>query len=397
MKHLMVLIVIVSLIVFPAIACQAFAPATQATPTGTAPALPVAAGASTDVVEPTQNVSLVPPPAPELVPLEDTLVQLYEAVNPGVVSIRVIARTGSGSGSGFVIDQDGHIVTNFHVIEDASEIEVHFPSGFKTRGQVLGTDTDSDLAVVKVEVPPEELHPLTLGDSSQIRVGQTVFAIGNPFEFSGTMTVGIISGRGRTLDSLREAPEGRFFTAGDLIQTDAAINPGNSGGPLLNLNGEVIGVNRAIRTFNFTIGEEPLNSGIGFAVAVNIVKRVVPALIADGEYDYPYLGISSLPEITLLQQEALGLPRATGAYVTSVSPGSPAEEAGVRGADSASNLPNTAAGGDLIIAIDGNPVRQFNELLNYLINNKSPGDTVVLTVLRGDDELDIEITLGKRP
>lgn len=336
---------------------------------------------------------------PDLVSLEETLVNIYETVNPGVVAIHVNTGSGRSLGSGFVIDQDGHIVTNYHVVENGRDLEVSFPSGFKVWGEVLGTDTDSDLAVIKVEAPPEQLRPLTLGDSSNVKVGQTVVAIGNPFGLSGTMTVGIISGQGRTLDSLRASPEGGPFAAGDIIQTDAAINPGNSGGPLLNLNGEVIGVNRAIRTVNFTLTEDPVNSGIGFAVAINIVKRVVPALISDGEFDYPYLGISSRPEITLQEQEALGLPQATGAYVTSVVPGSPADQAGLRGGQSnrPTSIPGLPAGGDLIIAIDDVPVLQFSDLLSYLFNHKSPDEEVTLTILRDGEMMDIDLVLGKRP
>jgi 2-alkenal reductase len=337
------------------------------------------------------------PPAPDLVPVEETLVSLYEQANPGVVSIRVETDAGGGQGSGFVFDQEGHIVTNYHVVEGLNRLEVAFPSGYKIRGEVLGVDTDSDLAVIEVAAPPEELHPLPLGDSSQLKVGQTVVAIGNPFGLSGSMTTGIISALGRTLDSLRTSPEGQFFTAGDVIQTDTAINPGNSGGPLLNLNGEVVGVNRAIRTFNFTTEEEPVNSGIGFAIAINIVKRVVPALIEGGEFDYPYLGVSSLPEITLLYQEALDLPLSTGAYITSITPGGPADKAGLRGGTEPTSISGVLAGGDLIIAVDGQPVRIFNDLLSYLINYKSPGDLIRLTILREDEEMEVELTLDKRP
>ena len=203
-------------------------------------------------------------------------------------------------------------------------------SGYKVYGNVVGTDLDSDLAVIKVDAPAEELHPVPLGDSSGLQVGQTVVAIGNPFGLSGTMTVGIVSALGRTLDSAHTTPGWDFFTAGDIIQTDAAINPGNSGGPLFNLNGEVIGVNRAIRTTNFTDTGEPINSGIGFAISVNIVKRVVPVLITDGKYDYPYLGMSSLDDMTLQIIEALGLKSFTGAYVTTVVPGGPADKAGIK-------------------------------------------------------------------
>jgi S1-C subfamily serine protease len=337
------------------------------------------------------------PPAPDLVALQDTLVNLYQKVNPGVVSIRVLTESGDGLGSGFVYDEQGHIITNYHVIEGQTDLEIDFPSGYKTRGKVIGTDTDSDLAVLKVDAPKEEIHPLPLGDSSKVQVGQTVVAIGNPFGLSGTMTLGIISAKGRTLESLREAPGGGRFSAGDILQTDAAINPGNSGGPLLNLNGEVIGINRAIRTLNFTLTEEPVNSGVGFAIAINIAKRVVPALITEGKYDYPYLGITSMNDMGLIEQEALGLPRSTGAYVISVTPNSPADKAGLIGGSRPTNISGLNAGGDLIIAIDGQPVRDFGELLSYLINYKSPGDVVKLTVLRGEKELTLDLTLGKRP
>ena len=356
----------------------------------------------TEIIRTEQLITAVPQATDEAVilrskPVEDVLVEIYEKSNPGVVAIQVLTDSGNGLGSGFVIDKDGHIITNFHVIEGVTELEVDFPSGFKTRGEVIGTDTDSDLAVIVVEAPPEELFPLPLGDSSKLKVGQTVVAIGSPFRFNGTMTTGIISSLGRTLDSIREAPGGNFFTAGDIIQTDAAINPGNSGGPLLNVKGEVIGVNRAIRTFNFTSQDDPLNSGIGFAIAINTVKRVVPSLISEGKYDYPYLGISSLSDISLLQQEALQLPRSSGAYVTDVTPDSPADKAGLHGATNHTDFPNLFSGGDLIIAIDGITIQTFSDLLSYLIQEKSPGDTITLTVMRQDQELELDLTLGKRP
>ena len=348
-------------------------------------------------VEPATPPTAEPPVTENTVPNEEILIDIYTRSNPGVVAIQVLTDTGDGLGSGFVIDMDGHIVTNFHVIDGVSDLEVDFPSGFKTRGEVIGTDTDSDLAVVKVDAPADELHPLPLGDSSEIKVGQTVVAIGSPFRFNGTMTTGIISSLGRTLSSLNEAPGGSFFTAGDIIQTDAAINPGNSGGPLLNLNGEVVGVNRAIETFNINSQQDPINSGIGFAIAINTVKRVVPSLIREGSYDYPYLGISSLNEISLIQQEALRLPRTAGVYVTTVTPDSPADQAGIRGGTSPTDLFNLYAGGDLIIAIDGIEIQDFSELLSYLIQEKSPGDTITFTILRNGQELELDLTLGKRP
>jgi 2-alkenal reductase len=326
------------------------------------------------------------------------LVALYERVMPGVVSIQVVSGANIGSqGSGFVINEQGHIVTNYHVVEGAKQVEVDFTTGYKSYGTVIGTDLDSDLAVIKVNASDEEINPIPLGDSDSIQVGQTVVAIGNPFGLSGTMTTGIISALGRTLESEHDAPSGGTFTAGDIIQTDAAINPGNSGGPLFNLQGEVIGVNRAIRTTNFTEGGQPVNSGIGFAISINIVKRVVPVLIEKGKYDYPYIGISSVDELSLPQVEALGLKRFTGAYVTSIAAGGPAEQAGLRAGEETTSIPNLMAGGDLIIAMDGRPIQNFDDLIKYLINNKSPGDVVVITALRGEEEVDISVTLGKRP
>ncbi|OGO19722.1 MAG: hypothetical protein A2Z14_00695 [Chloroflexi bacterium RBG_16_48_8] len=340
--------------------------------------------------------------------LEDVdLVQLYHFANPGIVTIWTFVDLGpphsestpSGQGSGFVFDLEGHIVTNQHVIADAEKIEVDFPSGHRAWAFVVGTDPDSDLAVLKVELPVEELHPLPLGDSDTVQVGEFVVAIGNPFGLSGTMTVGIVSAVGRTLESERQAPTGGQFTAGAIIQTDAAINPGNSGGPLLNLRGQVIGVNRAIRTENFTATGDPTSSGVGFAVPVNIVKRVVPSIIEKGSYEYPYLGISSISgdSVNLIILEDLGLPaNARGAYVTCVTPGGPAEEAGIIGASECIETV-LQPGGDLIIAIEGVRVIEFNDLLTYLILQTEPGIEVTLTILRDGEEVEIPVTIGARP
>lgn len=376
--------IFLSVLIFAALACQI---------PGTAPVVPEAP----NLPPPTQVFSQPSTPVTiDAAGQQEVLVSLYDSVLPGIVSLQVAGSQGGSLGSGFVFDDQGHIITNYHVVEGAQQLEVDFTSGYKIYGTVIGTDLDSDLAVVKVNAPASELYPLPLGDSSSLKVGQTVIAIGNPFGLSGTMTTGIISALGRTLDSARDAPSGGFFTAGDIIQTDAAINPGNSGGPLFNLNGQVIGVNRAIRTTNFTENGEPVNSGIGFAIAINIVKRVVPVLIAEGQYDYPYLGISSIDELNLPQIEALGLQSFTGAYVTSVTPDGPADQAGIR-AGSQTTSEGLSAGGDLIIAIDGQPVKSFDDLLQYLINNKGPGETVTLTVLRGQEQLDVPVTLGRRP
>ena len=360
------------------LACQSLS--LQQQPAASQPILPVAPITSNAVN-----------PAAE----QDGLVALFASVSPGTVAII----TDQGQGSGFVYDGKGDIITNYHVIEGAKTVEVRFTSGYMAYGTVIGTDLDSDLAIVKVDAPAAELHPLPLGDSSALKVGQTVVAIGNPFGLNSTMTVGIVSALGRTLDSAHQTNGGNFFTAGDIIQTDAAINPGNSGGPLFNINGEVIGINRAIRTNSTTATGQPVNSGIGFAVSINMVKRVAPVLVANGKYNYPFLGISALPSelLTLPVVEALGLKSYTGAYVTNIVSGGPADKAGIIAGSKATNFPDLMSGGDLIIAIDGHAVHTFDEMLSYLITNKSPGDTVILQVLRGSDKVDVTLTLDKRP
>ena len=349
-------------------------------------------------------VEQVPTPTQQQIIIESIpggLADIYETVVPGVVNIQVFSQFGFGSGSGFVIDKEGHIVTNYHVVQDADTIQVDFKSGLKVYAEVIGLDDDSDLAVLKVDVPEEELYPLTLGSSADLRVGEGVIAIGNPYGLVGTITYGIVSAKGRTLDSLRQADSGAFFTTGDIIQTDANINPGNSGGPLLNLRGEVVGVNRAIRTAGATSIGQPINTGIGFAISIDIVKRVVPALISDGFFESPYIGVSALESLNLLQQELLGISHNNGAYITNVVPGSPADEAGLIGGteqpvEYQGETFSMPVGGDLIIAIDGEPVNVFGDLLSYLLLNKSPGDTVTMTVVRGGEEIDVALTLGSR-
>jgi 2-alkenal reductase len=340
-----------------------------------------------------------PPPALDLVNQGEILSRVYEIANPGVVALRSLSVTVESQGSGFVIDKEGHILTNYHVVEGATELEVGFPSGLKARGRLVGSDADSDLAVLAVEVHPDLLFPLKFSDSDQIKVGQTVIAIGNPFGFKSTMTMGIISGLGRTMESMHVAPDGGMFSAGDIIQTDAAINPGNSGGPLLNLSGEVIGINRAIFTTNFSASGEPVNSGLGFAVSINIARRVVPHLIQYGKYEYPYLGITStgINDLSILEREALHMEQVNGIYITAVTPGSPAAMAGLIGGDRPTNIADLMAGGDLIIAVDGQPVDTFDDFIGYLIKNKSPGERIVLTIVREDREFQVDLVLGKRP
>ena len=332
-------------------------------------------------------------------PQDSTLEQLYQQAMPGVVSIQVSTPHGDALGSGFVYDTQGHVITNFHVVDGATTTEVDFSSGFKARGTVIGVDKDSDIAVIKVDAPNAELHPLTLGNSDNLQVGQTVIAIGNPFGLNGTMTVGIVSALGRTQSSEHSIDGGGYFSAADIIQTDAAVNPGNSGGPLLNTNGEVVGINRAIVTNSSNAAGQPTNSGIAFAVSVNIVKRVTPSLISNGSYDYPYMGISFFPDqlMSLDVIDALGLKTFTGAYVVDVTKGGPADKAGIRAGTKPTRIDSLLAGGDLVTAIDGKTIRTFDELISYLVTNKSPGDTVVLTVTRDGKSQDITLTLDARP
>jgi 2-alkenal reductase len=333
------------------------------------------------------------PNLPDPAESDNVLVAMYAQVLPGVVSIN----TGSALGSGFVFDSAGHVITNQHVVEGSSEVEVDFPSGYQAHGTVIGSDADADIAVIKVDAPADQLHPLAIGDSSKLQVGQTVVAIGNPFGLNGTMTVGIVSALGRT-QFAHAATDGGVFSNADIIQTDAAINPGNSGGPLFNLAGEVVGVNQSIRTDNVdqTTGNA-VNSGVGFSISINLVKRVANGLITNGKYEYPYMGISSpRRDLTLAEIEALGLTTFTGAYVTTVTPGSPADKAGIHAGDQPTSV-DLNAGGDIITAIDGVPVDTFDNLLSYLLSNKSPGDTVVLTVLRDGQSMDFTLTLDKRP
>ncbi len=377
MSKKVTLSVVVFLLAASMIACQM----TSLFPTPTATAVPALPVSST-----TTDISSQ----------QDRLMTIYQQFSPGVVSIR----TTIAQGSGWVYSSDGYIVTNNHVVGTETRVEVDFASGLKTYGDVVGTDAYSDLAVIKVDVAASELHPLSLGDSDILQVGQTVIAIGNPFGLSGTMTTGIISALGRSLPTSNQSTSGGYFSNADIIQTDAALNPGNSGGPLLNLDGEVVGINSAIETTSYTISGQPTNSGIGFAISVNTVKRVVPSLIQNGKFDYPYLGISTRDDLPLTVIEALGLTRTSGAYVTSVIAGGPSDQAGIQAGTQPLNLAGYQGlnqGGDLIIAIDGQPVVTFDDMIRYLALHKSPGDTVTLTVLRGDQQVDIPVVLGKRP
>jgi len=377
----LILAVLVSCQFLPDINFQATTPPTQGSlPNAQATAAPQVIVSAEDIA----NTDLI-------------LTSLYERVNPGVVTIISYTSQGEGSGSGFVYDYDGHIITNYHVVENAQTIEVAFASGLKVYATLVATDIDSDIAVIKVDVERAELVPLPLGDSDALKVGQMVVAIGNPYRLTSTLTLGVVSAKGRILDSLRTTEDMTSYTAGDLIQTDAAINPGNSGGPLLNLAGEVVGINRAIYTSGTTIEGEAVNSGIGYAISINIVKRVVPFLISEGNYNYPLMGISSTStDLTLSQWQQVSNMVTSGVYVMGVTTGGPANLAGLVGGSQPTNIQGFYKGGDIIIAVDGNPVKVYGDLISYIFKNKSPGDVITLTILRNDKQQEVELILGSR-
>ncbi len=331
--------------------------------------------------------------------LQEAVIGAYEFAAPAVVHIAVRGTTENlfmqpvpveGSGSGFLFDALGHIVTNYHVIEGADEITVSFERVECCSAEVVGVDPSTDLAVIRVRA--EDLpEPLRLTNSDELRVGQFVVAIGNPFGLEQAMTFGIISALGRVIQS----PDGRFV--GEAIQTDAPVNPGNSGGPLLDLEGRVIGVTSQI------ISPVRGSSGVGFAIPANMVARVASALIADGRYGHPYLGITGYgvtPElIQLFRENDLSLPFETGVMVTSVDEGGPAASAGIRAAEALVEVGrfDVPVDGDVILAIDGMPIASMLDLVLHLDLNTVVGDTVALTILRDGEELEFRAALAERP
>jgi serine protease Do len=363
-----------------------------------------------------QSTALSAPKFASLADLETAFENIYAQVNPSVVLIQVVENQPSiapnipgnrgfgfgfpqqqpqqALGSGFVWDTQGHIVTNNHVIAGASSISVTFADGTTVPGKVVGADPDSDLAVVQVNVPASQLHPVQLADSTQIKVGQIAIAIGNPFGEQNTMTTGIISALGRSLPANNsQTQQGPTYTIPDVIQTDAPINPGNSGGVLLNAEGQVVGVTSAI--------ESPVSasSGIGFAIPAAIVQKVVPALIQTGHYDHPYIGISGTTlDPTLAQAMNLKADQ-RGALVIDVTPNSPADKAGLRGSTTPATINGSQVrvGGDVIIAIDGQPVKTFDDLVAYLASSTQVNQTVTLTILRNGSEQSVKVTLAARP
>jgi len=320
-----------------------------------------------------------------------TLVELFEKSEEGVVKIRtdsVDSFTGTGGvGSGFVYDILGHIITNAHVVDGGDKITVTFLDGSQYNSEIIGVDRFTDIAVIKVNEKPRLLHPLTVGDSSFLKVGEGVAAIGNPFGLAGSMTSGIVSQIGRLLPS-----QDTGFSIPDVIQTDAAINPGNSGGPLLNMRGEVVGINTAIQS---SIGEF---SGIGFAVPSNTISKIVPTLIEEGKYAHPWIGILG-KDIDPDLAKVRGLDNAKGFLILNVIEGSPAEKAGLKGMSEISEIDGDEypVDGDIVISVDDKEVRNISDILIHLQREKTVGDEMVLGVLRDGEFMHITLELVERP
>jgi len=354
-----------------------------------------------------------------LAALEGTLENIYAQVNPSVVNIRVVQKQeassqampeipgfpffapqtpeepqySQGAGSGFVWDKEGHIVTNNHVVAGADKITVTFYDGTIVPAEVVGTDPDSDLAVVKVDLPADQLQPVQIADSTQVKVGQLAVAIGNPFGLEGTMTVGFVSALGRLLPVESENSQGPGYSIPDVIQTDAPINPGNSGGILVDDQGQVFGVTSAI------ISPVRASAGIGFAIPSAIVHKVVPTLISTGHYEHTWLGVSGAslnPDLA----DAMGLKSdQRGALVVDVVPGGPADKAGLQGSDRQVKIDgqDVRVGGDVVTAIDGQSVKEFDDVVAYLARATEVGQKVSLTVLRNGKEETVQVTLAARP
>ncbi len=415
-----------TLVLFAAMALSAACSAIPALTSGSLSTGAQAAVTSTLAPQPTPTVAAVAavPSSPAaqgdsslLAAYEGTLQEIYTRVSPSVVAIRVVSQAaaldpfqqfpgfggngnGNGAGpqlqqalgSGFVWDTSGHIVTNNHVVEGAQKIEVTFSDGTVVPATLVGADPDSDLAVVKVELPAGQLVPVTVGDSTSVKVGQLAIALGNPFGLENTMTVGIVSALGRTLPA-GETTSGGTYSIPNIIQTDAPINPGNSGGVLLDVNGNLIGVPSAIDSSSGS------NSGVGFVIPSQIVSKVVPVLIKDGKYEHSWLGISGA-SLTPDMAKAMNLDaNQHGVLVATVTTGSPADKAGLKPSDREVTIDGQQipVGGDVITAIDGQATNKIEDLISYLATNTSVGQNVTLTVLRDGKEVTLNVTLAARP
>lgn len=319
-----------------------------------------------------------------------SLIEIFENSEAGVVRVNIQRTeesiTSTGLGSGFVFDKKGHIITNAHVVKDAKKVVITFLDGRSYNAEIIGVDTFTDIAVIKVNAGLSLLHPLPLGDSSNLRVGEPIAAIGNPFGLSGSMTSGIVSQLGRLL------PSGAGYSIPDVIQTDAAINPGNSGGPLLNMRGEIVGINTAIQS---ATGEF---AGVGFAIPSQTLAKIVPSLIKNGEYKHPWIGISGRdigPDLA----KVLKLNDALGFLVVTVIPDSPASRAGLQGSENTVEMDGIQyiVGGDIILSVDGLEVRKISDILIHLQRAKSVGDEMVLEIIRDGRTTNFTIILGERP
>ena len=349
----------------------------------------------------------LPQPASQTTGKGQTVNQIYKEDSPGVVFIQSTLQSqgtsllnpfggggssgGTATGSGFVLDHDGHILTNAHVVDGASKIEVTLgnqDTSSPVSATVVGKDPSSDLALLKVNAPADQLHPLALGNSSDTQVGNPVVAIGNPFGLDRTVTAGIVSALQRQI----KAPNG--FTIDNVIQTDAAINPGNSGGPLIDANGQVIGINSQIESPN-----GGGNVGIGFAIPINTARGEIQQLLQTGTVQHAYLGISGT-DLTPEMAQVLNLPVQHGALVQAVTPGGPAAKAGIKGGSGNATVnvggQRIQAGGDVIVAIDGKTVNSMTDVIND-ISTKQPGDTVQLSLVNGSQKRTVSVTLGDRP
>lgn len=384
------------------------APATSPAPAGAAAAAPPAA--------PSGGAPVAQAQAPQAGGGNDAVIRVYRDAGPSVVSVisTVVTRDffnraapqPIGTGSGFVIDEQGNIVTNNHVVEDADRLEVTLSNGRTVPARLVGRDPRSDLAVVRVDVPKDQLTVARLGSSAQLQIGEQAIAIGNPFGLDRTVTAGIVSGRRAVVDEptssgspsqggqpARPTEQGLLIEA---IQTDASINPGNSGGPLFNARGEVVGINTLILSPGAQGGQGG-NIGIGFAIPIDYAKRIVPELIAKGKYAHPFLGVSTEAITDTIAQD-LKLPVKEGLLVAQVDPNTPAARAGLRGGGRSQDARSrrVSAGGDIITAIDGQPLRRPEELLVYLETKKSPGDTVTLSINRDGQPRDLAVQLAER-
>lgn len=395
------LFLLLTLLLAAALACTLGQQPPATTPAAAVIATPAAVTAAATPLADNASPAGQPGPTPTrlsaelLAPLdaeEQLIANLYERVGPAVVHVtsHVVqmsfffgAVPSEGTGSGFIIDQDGHVLTNYHVVEGADQIEVTLSDETQVPARVIGIDPPNDLALLRIDVPPEQLSPVELGTSGELRVGQRAIAIGNPFGLDRTLTAGVISALGRPLQT---GDDNVIF---NVVQTDAAINPGNSGGPLLDSRGRVIGINTAIRQDA---------EGIGFAVPVDTVRRILPALKENGYYPHPWVGFLGY-EITPRLAQTLALPVESGLLVARLYRDGPALDAGLRGAQEEVIVGNQRilAGGDIVLAVDGLPVASWDDLNEYLELNTQVGDQIDLRIMRDGREQTIVMEVAEQP